>query len=102
MLRDLGEGDTLLVVEAIVFDYQGAGDLDSVFVEGLYWNADSGSGFFHLAAMRPVEQLDALRGRYEGELPDTLGNHALSPPRYAIIAVDRFPFRTERGFLFNR
>ncbi len=87
---------------AVVMDYQGVADIDSVLIELFYWNPDSVSGFLRRFPLRRVENLDSLTGRFRGEIPEALEAYQLTPPHFTIFAVDRFPFRVSRGFLFSR
>jgi hypothetical protein len=98
IIQNSSAADTFITAQ--VFDYQGIGDVDSVFAVGTYWD-DSlrvlSDVPFPLALAQIIDDNAAV---FQGLLADSLGDAALLRTHYRIRAVDKSGFVGTRGFTF--
>lgn len=88
------------IATAIVFDYQGADNIDVVVAFGWYAPTDgSRVNFYHEVAMDFVRQIDVNRAEFRAEL-EPLDNAVLVPSRIRIRAVDNDNFEEDTLILF--
>ena len=86
---------------AIVFDYQGAANIDSVFALGWYAPTNgSRINFYSEIQMTFVQQIDFNHAEYSGQLSNEVPNAALLRSRLRIRAKDDDNFEEDTLFLF--
>lgn len=88
------------ICTATVFDYQGAGDIDSVFASFTYVDTDSDYTFIHTYPMQLLNLIDDNTGLFHAVVKDSLNNGQLDRHRYGIFAIDKSNYSDSRFFFF--